>query len=46
MSNHSINDHMFPYDLHGTLDSISKNFSILKVIIYLLQFLDSLSTSI
>ena len=46
MSNHSINDHMVPYDLNGTLNSISKNFSVLKAIIYILQFLDSLNTSI
>ena len=28
------------YDFHGTLDLISKNLSILRVVTYLLQFLD------
>jgi len=37
---------MASYDLYGTLDLISKDFSIPRVVIYLLQSLDKLSTSI
>jgi len=36
MSNHSITDHIVSHDLYGTLDLISEDFSILKVVIYLL----------
>ena len=46
MSNQSITDHMVPHNLYGTLDSISEDLSIPRIVIYLLQFLDSLNTSI
>ena len=46
MSNYSITDHIAPYDLHRTLDLISKDFSEHRVVIYLFQSLDSLSISI
>jgi len=46
MSDHFITDHMAFYDLHETPDLISKDFSVPKVVICLLQSLDKLSTSI
>ena len=36
MSNYSITDYIAPYDLHGIPDLISENFSIPKVVTYLL----------
>jgi len=46
MFSHSITDYMVPHDLHRTLYSISKDFSIPRVVIYLLQSLDSFGTNI
>ena len=46
MFNYSITDYMTPHDLHETPDSISKNLNISRVVIYLFQFSDSLSTNI
>ena len=43
MSDYSITDHIASYDLYGTTDLISKDLSILRVVICLFQFLDSLS---
>jgi len=46
MFNYFITDYIALYNLHETLDLISENFSILRVVIYLFQFLNSLNTSI
>jgi len=46
MSDHSITNHIASYDVYGTSDSIFGNFSIPKIVIYLLQFSDRPSTSI
>jgi len=46
MSNYFITDHMVPDNLHEALNLISKDFSVPKVVTYLLQSLDSLSTNI
>jgi len=43
MFDHFITNHIAPYDLYGILDLISKDFSILRVITYLLWFSDNLS---
>ena len=40
MSDHSITDYMVSHNLHGTLDFIFENFSILRVVICLLQSSD------
>jgi len=46
MLDYSISDHMASYNLYETLDLISENFSIPRVVIHFLQFSDSLSTNI
>ena len=46
MLDHSIIDHIALYNLHRTPDLIFKDFSIPRVVIYLLQSSDRLSTSI
>jgi len=46
MFNHSITNYIVPHDLHKTPDLISENFSVLRVIIYLLWLLNSLGASI
>jgi len=46
MLDYSITDYMASYDIYRTLNLISKDFSIPRVVIYFLWFLDSLSTNI
>ena len=46
MFDYSITNHIAPYNLHRTPDLISEDFSILRVVIYFLQSLGSLSTNI
>ena len=37
MSDYSITDHMAPYNVYGTLDLISKDFRVPRVITYLFR---------
>ena len=46
MFDYSITNHMVPYNLYRTLNLISENFSILRVVIYFLQLLGNLSTNL
>jgi len=46
MFNYFITDYIALHNLYETLDLISENLSILRVVIYLFQFLNSLNTSI
>ena len=46
MPNHSITDYIVTYDLHKTPNSISKDFSLPRVITYFFQPSNSLNTSI
>ena len=42
----SISDHIAPYNVYGTLDSSSEDFSILRVVTYFFRSLDRLRISI
>ena len=46
MLNHSITDHMAPYDVYGTPDLIYEDFRVIRVVICLLWSLDRLSINI
>ena len=46
MLDYSTTDHMALHNLYGALDLISKDFSVFRVVIYLLKFSDIFSTSI